>query len=179
MPDDSPLPRPQTTQVGWEPELAELRARIALAKELGGPDRVERQHKGGRLTVRQLPGDDNALGHFAFMFPNDHAIYLHDTPSKQLFDEETRAFSHGCIRVEDPQSLAVLVLGGESTGWTDERIEAAIGGKERTVFLPRPLPIHIEYFTDFVDEYGELKERPDVYGLIRRVDAILARASQD
>ena len=134
---------------------------------------------GGRLTVRQLPGDDNALGHFAFMFPNDHAIYLHDTPSKELFDEETRAFSHGCIRVEDPQSLAVLVLGGESTGWTDERIEAAIGEKERTVFLSRPLPIHIEYFTDFVDEFGELKERPDVYGLIRKVEVILARASQD
>jgi L,D-transpeptidase YcbB len=134
---------------------------------------------GGRLTVRQLPGDDNALGRFAFMFPNDHAIYLHDTPSKALFDEETRAFSHGCIRVEDPQSLAVLVLGGESTGWTEERIEGAIGGKERTVFLPRPLPIHIEYFTDFVDEFGELKERPDVYGLIRKVEAILARTSQD
>ncbi|MGB7976646.1 MAG: L,D-transpeptidase family protein, partial [Roseiarcus sp.] len=134
---------------------------------------------GGRLTVRQLPGDDNALGRFAFMFPNDHAIYLHDTPSKDLFDDETRAFSHGCIRVEDPQSLAVLVLGGESTGWTDERIEAAIGGKERTVFLARPLPIHIDYFTDFVDEFGELKERPDAYGLIRKVEFILARASQD
>ena len=134
---------------------------------------------GGRLTVRQLPGEDNALGRFAFMFPNDHAIYLHDTPSKELFDEETRAFSHGCIRVEDPQSLAELVLGGESTGWTDERIEAAIGGKERTVFLARPLPIHIEYFTDFVDEFGDLKERPDVYGLIRKVEVILARASQD
>ena len=131
----------------------------------------------GRLTVRQLPGEDNALGRFAFMFPNDHAIYLHDTPSKELFDEETRAFSHGCIRVEDPQSLAELVLGGESTGRTDERIQAALGGKERTVFLARPLPIHIEYFTDFVDEFGELKERPDVYGLIRRVDGILARAS--
>jgi L,D-transpeptidase YcbB len=134
---------------------------------------------GGRVTVRQLPGDDNALGRFAFMFPNDHAIYLHDTPSKALFDEETRAFSHGCIRVEDPQSLAVLVLGGESTGWTDERIEAAIGGKERTVFLARPLPIHIQYFTDFVDEFGEMKERPDVYGLIRKVKVILAQTSQD
>ncbi len=134
---------------------------------------------GGRLTVRQLPGDDNALGRFAFMFPNDHAIYLHDTPTRELFDDESRAFSHGCIRVEDPQSLAVLVLGGESTGWTDERIEAAIGGKERTVFLARPLPIHIEYFTDFVDEFGDLREQPDVYGLIRKVEAILARASQD
>jgi len=152
-----------------------------MASKLGALSRrgYEVKTVGGRLTVRQLPGEDNALGRFAFMFPNDHAIYLHDTPSKELFDEETRAFSHGCIRVEDPQSLAELVLGGESTGWTDERIEAAIGGKERTVFLARPLPIHIEYFTDFVDEFGELKERPDVYGLIRKVEVILARASQD
>ncbi len=152
-----------------------------MASKLGALSRrgYEVKTVGGRLTVRQLPGDDNALGRFAFMFPNDHEIYLHDTPSKDLFDEETRAFSHGCIRVEDPQSLAVLVLGGESTGWTDERIEAAIGGKERTVFLPRPLPIHIEYFTDFVDEFGDLKERPDVYGLIRKVEAVLARTSQD
>ncbi len=152
-----------------------------MASKLGALSRrgYEVKTVGGRVTVRQLPGEDNALGRFAFMFPNDHAIYLHDAPSKDLFDEETRAFSHGCIRVEDPQSLAVLVLGGESTGWTDERIEAAIGGKERTVFLPRPLPIHIEYFTDFVDEFGEIKERPDVYGLTRKVEAILARASQD
>jgi murein L,D-transpeptidase YcbB/YkuD len=152
-----------------------------MASKLGALSRrgYEVKTVGGRLTVRQLPGDDNALGRFAFMFPNDHAIYLHDTSSKDLFDEETRAFSHGCIRVEDPQSLAVLVLGGESTGWTDERIEALIGGKERTVFLPRPLPIHIEYFTDFVDEFGDLKERQDVYGLSRRVEDILARVSQD
>jgi hypothetical protein len=155
--------------------------RKEMASKLGALSRrgYEVKTVGGRLTVRQLPGDDNALGRFAFMFPNDHAIYLHDTPSKDLFDEETRAFSHGCIRVEDPQSLAVLVLGGESTGWTDERIEAVIGGKERTVFLARPLPIHIEYFTDFVDEFGEIKERPDVYGLIRKVEVILARTSQD
>jgi L,D-transpeptidase YcbB len=134
---------------------------------------------GGRLTVRQLPGEDNALGRFAFMFPNDYAVYLHDTPARELFDEETRAFSHGCIRVEDPLSLAELVLNGEAGKWTAERIEAAIGGPERTVFLPRPLPIHIEYFTEFVDEFGELQERPDVYGLTRKVEGILARASQD
>ena len=134
---------------------------------------------GGRLTVRQLPGDDNALGRIAFMFPNDHAIYLHDTPARELFDEETRAFSHGCVRVEDPVSLAALVLGGESRKWTAERIEAAFGDKERTVFLPKPLPVHIEYFTEFFDEFGELEERPDVYGLTRKVEGMLARASQD
>ena len=110
---------------------------------------------------------------------NDHAVYMHDTPGRELFDEETRAFSHGCIRVEDPAGLAELVLGGESVGWTAQRIEGAIGNKERTVFLPRPLPVHIEYFTEFVDESGELQERPDVYGLTRKVEGMLARASQD
>ena len=155
--------------------------RKELAPKLGYLSRrgYEVKTVGGRLTVRQLPGEDNALGRIAFMFPNDHAIYLHDTPARELFDAETRAFSHGCVRVEDPLSLAELVLGGETSGWTEERIEAAFGDKERTMFLPRPLPVHIVYFTDFVDEFGELQERPDVYGLIRKVECILAKASQD
>ncbi len=134
---------------------------------------------GGRLTVRQRPGEANALGRIAFMFPNDHSVYLHDTPSRELFDEESRAFSHGCIRVEDPLTLAELVMGGEATGWPAERISGMIGGAERTVFLPRPLPIHIEYFTEFVDESGELHEQPDVYGLTQKVAAVLAGESQD
>jgi L,D-transpeptidase YcbB len=134
---------------------------------------------GGRLTVRQLPGEGNALGRFAFMFPNDYAIYLHDTPGRELFEEDMRAFSHGCVRVEDPLSLAGIVLDGGASKWTEERIEAAVGGPERTVFLPAPLPIYIEYFTEFADEFGELRERPDVYGVTRKVEVILAQASQD
>jgi murein L,D-transpeptidase YcbB/YkuD len=129
---------------------------------------------GGRLVVRQPPGEDNALGRIAFMFPNEHAVYLHDTPSQSLFDSDTRAFSHGCVRVEDALRLAELVL-----GWPEERINAAIGGPERTVFLPRPVPIHIEYFTEFVDEFGELQERPDVYGLAQKVAIILSSVGQD
>ena len=129
---------------------------------------------GGRVVVRQPPGDDNALGRLAFMFPNDHAVYLHDTPSRQLFAEDMRALSHGCVRVEDPERLAEIVL-----GWPEARVEAAIGGRERTVFLPRPLPIHIEYFTAFVDADGSLEERPDVYGLAHKVASILSSESQD
>jgi murein L,D-transpeptidase YcbB/YkuD len=152
-----------------------------LMSKLGALSRhgYEVKTVGGRLTVRQLPGDDNALGRVAFMFPNDHAVYLHDTPRRELFDEGARAFSHGCIRVEDPLSLAEVVLGGEASKWTEERIEEAVGGPEKTVFLPRPLPIHIEYFTESVDEFGELRERPDIYGLTRKVEGILAQASQD
>ena len=155
--------------------------RKELIPKLGSLSRhgYEVKTVGGRLTVRQLPGEDNALGRIAFMFPNDHAVYLHDTPARELFDDDVRAFSHGCIRVEDPPSLAELVLGGEASQWTAERIEAAIGGPERTVFLPSPLPIHIEYFTEFVDEFGEIRARPDIYGLIRKVEGILAQASQD
>ncbi len=126
---------------------------------------------GGRITVRQPPGEDNALGRIAFMFPNDHSVYLHDTPAQELFSEDMRAFSHGCIRVEDPLRLAELVL-----GWPESRVSAAIGGPERTVFLPRPVPIHIEYFTEFVDENGTLQERPDVYGLTQKVAGTLTAA---
>jgi L,D-transpeptidase YcbB len=128
----------------------------------------------GRVTVRQLPGDDNALGRLAFMFPNEHSVYLHDTPSQALFDADMRAFSHGCVRVEDPLRLAELVL-----GWSESRINAAIGGPEREVLLPSPLPIHIEYFTEFVDEFGDLQERPDVYGLMRKVADTLSIIRQD
>ena len=129
---------------------------------------------GGRVSVRQPPGEDNALGRLAFMFPNDHSVYMHDTPARELFSEDMRALSHGCIRVEDPLRLAELVL-----GWPEGRVYAAIGGPERTVFLPQPLPIHIEYFTDFVDEDEILQERPDVYGLTQKVTGTLSANSQD
>jgi murein L,D-transpeptidase YcbB/YkuD len=129
---------------------------------------------GGRVIVRQPPGDDNALGRLAFMFPNDHSVYLHDTPVRELFSEDMRALSHGCIRVEDPVRLAELVL-----GWSENRVEGAIGGSERTVFLPQPLPVHIEYFTEFVDEDGILQERRDVYGLTQRVAGTLSSFGQD
>ncbi len=129
---------------------------------------------GGRIVVRQPPGDDNALGRLAFMFPNEHSVYLHDTPAQALFSEDMRALSHGCVRVEEPLRLAELVL-----GWPEARVSAVIGGPERTVFLARPLPIHIEYFTEFVDAYGVLQERPDIYSLTQKVASILSTTGQD
>jgi murein L,D-transpeptidase YcbB/YkuD len=112
------------------------------------------------------------------MFPNDHSVYMHDTPSQELFDSESRAFSHRCVRVEEALRLAELVLGAQD-GWPASRISAAIGGSERTVFLARPLPVHIEYFTEFIDDSGQLRERPDIYGLTRKVAAALSSERQD
>jgi murein L,D-transpeptidase YcbB/YkuD len=134
---------------------------------------------GGRMVVNQLPGDDNALGRIAFMFPNEHDVYLHDTNARGLFGAARRAFSHGCVRVEQPMALAPLVMGGESSGWTSARFQSMLGANERTVMLPHPVPIHIEYFTEFVDASGALQNRDDIYGIAARVAGTIAKTSQD
>ncbi|HEY1941067.1 MAG TPA: L,D-transpeptidase family protein [Roseiarcus sp.] len=131
---------------------------------------------GDRLIVKQPPGEANALGRILFMFPNEHAVYLHDTPLRSLFASERRAFSHGCVRVEQPMRLAQLVMG---SGWTVGRLKALIGKSERTVLLPHTIPIHLEYFTEFVDDSGALQDREDIYGITRRVAGTIAQISQD
>ncbi|MDQ6703136.1 MAG: L,D-transpeptidase family protein [Pseudomonadota bacterium] len=128
--------------------------------------------RAGHLVVRQPPGERNALGRIKFMFPNDFAVYMHDTPMRSLFAAQKRAFSHGCVRVDDPFRFAETVL-GRANGWSAQRVKKMIGGKERYVYLPKPLPVHLEYFTAFVDESGELQLRDDVYGYSRRVKAAL------
>jgi len=134
---------------------------------------------GNRLVVRQPSGEANALGRILFMFPNEHAVYLHDTPARGLFAASRRAFSHGCVRVEQPMRLAELVMGGASAGWTTGRLQSLLGATERTVFLPHAIPIHLEYFTEFVDGAGALQDREDIYGIARRVAGTIARTSQD
>jgi murein L,D-transpeptidase YcbB/YkuD len=134
---------------------------------------------GDRLVVRQPPGEANALGRILFMFPNEHAVYLHDTPARGLFAASRRAFSHGCVRVEQPMRLAELVMGGASAGWTILRLQSLLGATERTVLLPHTIPIHLEYFTEFVDASGALQDREDIYGIARRVAGTIARTSQD
>jgi len=124
----------------------------------------------GHLVVRQPPGERNALGRIKFMFPNQYDVYLHDTPTRNLFSASRRAFSHGCVRVDDPFALAETVLG---PGWPQERVKHLIGGEQRFINLPQPLPIHIEYFTAFVDADGHLQMRDDLYGYARKVDAAL------
>ncbi len=122
----------------------------------------------GKLSVRQPPGERNALGRIKFMFPNDFSVYLHDTPSRNLFSASHRAFSHGCMRVDQPFALAEAVL-GPGSGWSEQRVRRLIGGSERYINLSKPLPIHIEYFTAYVDEDGRLQLRGDLYGYSARV----------
>ena len=133
---------------------------------------------GDRLVVTQPPGEGNSLGRILFMFPNEHSVYLHDTPTRGLFATARRDYSHGCVRVEEPLRLAELLMGGAARGYSAGRFQAMLGTSEKAVFLPRPLPIHIEYFTEFVDAAGVAQEREDVYGLTGEVAATLSRLRQ-
>ncbi|MBU6158848.1 MAG: L,D-transpeptidase family protein [Bacteroidetes bacterium] len=115
-------------------------------------------------TVRQLPGPWNALGKVKFLFPNSHNIYLHDTPAKDLFKQDQRSFSHGCIRVEQPRRLAQYVLRYQP-GWNEQRIDSAMNGtKEMYVTLQKTFPVFIAYFTAWADRAGGMHFRNDIYG---------------
>ncbi len=142
-------------------------------------------YRNGKLVVKQPAGEKNALGRVKFMFPNDYAVYLHDTPSKALFSTSKRAYSHGCVRVDQPFDFAQSVLNDASQAsrsqasggklpWSQERLRKLLGDKERTVNLPEPLPIHIEYFTATVDPDSQrLQLRDDVYDYAHKVAAAL------
>jgi L,D-transpeptidase YcbB len=125
------------------------------------------------LSVRQPPGADNALGAVKFLFPNSHAIYMHDTPTRSLFEKKVRAFSHGCVRVQNPRELAELVL-----GWDTERVEEAIyRGENQAVKLSRKLPVHLAYFTAWPDESGRIIMYPDIYGRDAQLEKALGEGA--
>ncbi|WP_290795602.1 L,D-transpeptidase family protein [Flavihumibacter sp. UBA7668] len=118
----------------------------------------------GNRQVRQKPGPKNSLGLVKFLFPNNYNIYLHDTPSKSLFKEDKRAFSHGCIRISDPEWLADWLLRSDSTWTQDSIFKAMNAGKEKYVTLKKEVPVFIGYFTAWVDREGRLNFRDDIYG---------------
>ncbi len=133
------------------------------------------KYSGGNFPyiIRQKPGGKNALGKVKFLFPNEYNIYLHDTPSKGLFGENKRTFSHGCIRVSEPQHLAEWLLRKDSA-WTQQKIVTAMNGsKEKFISLKEKVPVYIGYFTAFVDSNGRLNFRDDVYGHDARLAATL------
>jgi L,D-transpeptidase YcbB len=127
------------------------------AEQLAAGD-YEYYKDGGETRIRQRPGPKNALGLVKFLFPNDFNIYLHDTPNDNLFKEDVRAFSHGCIRLEKPDQMAAYVL-----GWDLDRVHAMMNGSDnRTITLPKKIPVYITYFTTYVND-GKLFFGNDLY----------------
>jgi murein L,D-transpeptidase YcbB/YkuD len=115
------------------------------------------------FKVRQRPGPGNALGQIKFLFPNKHDVYLHDTPSKSLFGRDMRAFSHGCVRVENPMEFADALMANEPN-ISRASLEAMFGASERWVNPDNQIPVHLAYFTVRVQEDGSLKGFNDIYG---------------
>ncbi|MEQ1717753.1 MAG: L,D-transpeptidase family protein, partial [Hyphomicrobium sp.] len=120
--------------------------------------------------IFQPPGDANVLGIVKFLFPNQHSVYLHDTPSKRLFNEKVRTFSHGCMRVRNPVQLAEVIM-AEDKGWDKAKVNEMIttGPEDNDVALDRAIPVHVTYFTAWVDDAGEVKTFADVYGHEQRI----------
>ena len=114
-------------------------------------------------NIRQRPGPGNALGKVKFIFPNSFNMYFHDTPSKSLFERDKRAFSHGCIRLAEPQKMAEWLLRNDSNWPTDKIVDAMNQTTEKPVKLKDPVPVFIIYYTAWVNENGELNFRDDVY----------------
>ena len=133
------------------------------------------QDQDGTIHVWQPPGAGNALGRIRFNFPNKFLVYQHDTPDKYLFARQKRAYSHGCMRVQNPltygEKLLSLVLPNEH--YTEARLEKMFGGSEININFPKLIPVHLTYQTAFVDDHGKLQLREDVYGRDARMIALL------
>jgi L,D-transpeptidase YcbB len=120
----------------------------------------------GSIHIYQPPGDGNALGRIRFNFPNKFLVYQHDTPDKQLFAHETRAYSHGCMRVQDPVRYAevILSIARPNDGYTQDRIRKLYGPSEVDIQLPQHIPVYLTYQSATVDD-GKLHIRKDIYNI--------------
>jgi hypothetical protein len=150
----------------------------ALARDPNALARIGLQigrNADGSIRIYQPPGERNALGRIRFNFPNRFLVYQHDTPDKKLFDHPVRAYSHGCMRVQNPDRYAEVLLGVSQPDerHTAERIQAMYGKGERTIHLKKPIPVYITYQTAFVDDAGQLQVRADLYGHDKETTRIL------
>jgi murein L,D-transpeptidase YcbB/YkuD len=132
-------------------------------------------NRDGTLRIYQPPGDGNALGRIRFNFPNKFLVYQHDTPDKNLFAREERAYSHGCMRVQYPDKYAevLLSIANPKDSYSAEGIRRMYGSGERQIDLQKHIPVHITYQTAFVDDAGKLQLRKDIYGRDARMIAIM------
>jgi murein L,D-transpeptidase YcbB/YkuD len=133
------------------------------------------QNRDGTLRIYQPPGAGNALGRIRFNFPNKFLVYQHDTPDKHLFAHDKRAYSHGCMRVQNPDKYAEVLLSLASTSqrYSADHIRKMYGTSEQQINFTTPIPVHLTYQTAFVDEAGKLVLRDDLYGRDTRVLAAL------
>src|SRR4051812_16972759 len=133
------------------------------------------QNRDGSIHISQPPGEANALGRIRFNFPNKFLVYQHDTPDKNLFARDERAFSHGCMRVQNPDQYASVLLGitMPNERYTPERIRSMYGHSEIDLKFPTPIPVNITYQTAFVDDGGKLQLRKDIYGRDAQMMALL------
>src|SRR5262249_39238458 len=129
----------------------------------------------GSIRIYQPPSERNALGRVRFNFPNQFLVYQHDTPDKYLFSKTVRAYSHGCMRVENPDKYAetLLSISQPEEGYTAQRIRSLYGRGERNINLKTPIPVYLTYQTVFFDKAGQVQTRPDIYGLDKNVTALL------
>ena len=162
-------PRLRQTGRGGLPDVSVLRENRLTVSFQGKPVDAttvdwgrENIHK---YTFTQAPGPSNVLGTLKFNFPNRHAIYMHDTVQRNLFNETVRTLSHGCIRVHQPDRLAALLL-AEDKGWSADQVRAMLAkGNNTGVTLSKPMPVHLTYFTMAVDGVGQMRSYADVYGI--------------
>jgi murein L,D-transpeptidase YcbB/YkuD len=132
-------------------------------------------NRDGSVHIYQPPGEANALGRIRFNFPNRFLVYQHDTPDKQLFAHDTRAYSHGCMRVQDPAKYGEVLfnIARPNENWTAEKIKRMFGTNEQDIQLPVPIWVHLTYQSAFVDDAGKLQIRRDVYNLDSRTLAAI------
>jgi L,D-transpeptidase YcbB len=165
------------------PSIIENEYLPALEADPEALDRIGlkiRQDPDGTIHIYQPPGAGNALGRIRFNFPNKFLVYQHDTPDKYLFARAKRAYSHGCMRVQDPLEYATKLLSIElpKEHYTPKRIESMYGDNEINIDFPKPIPVHLTYQTAFVDQDGKLQLRDDVYGRDAKMIAILKSKSE-
>jgi murein L,D-transpeptidase YcbB/YkuD len=132
-------------------------------------------NRDGSVHISQPPGDRNALGRVRFNFPNKFLVYQHDTPDKNLFSHDRRAYSHGCMRVQDPPKYAEILLNivRPNEGWTADKIRSMYGSAERDIQFPTHIPVNLTYQTAFVDDAGKLQLRPDIYSIDSRMTSTI------
>lgn len=146
---------------------------ITTAGKPVDPSTINWSSKSFPYLIRQKPGGNNSLGLVKFMFPNKHSVYIHDTPSRSLFEREDRALSHGCIRLQNPADFAKILL-SDMPEWTDAKIGAAMNQKtEQIVNLKRKIPVVLVYLTFWADSRGQANFRQDVYNRDAEILALL------